>query len=176
MKSDSGMGSESTVPSATGASASMVPAGSTAEKHASIDEGSSMRKRSRRGTFEQLVDTSGNTTRDTSALDLVGTVEFHVKELEDEVKKTWAELEWKELELEVGVLHSSLDGAQNDRARPEGEVLSLTEATTFLKVKLKSEGPKAVAAYKASRGFELGLEKMRRVIFEFGYQVVLERL
>ncbi|RRT74791.1 hypothetical protein B296_00022001 [Ensete ventricosum] len=43
-------------------------------------------------------------------------------------------------------------------------------------VELKVEGPKAVAAYKASRGFESGLEKMGRVSYEFGYRVVLERL
>ncbi|RZS07084.1 hypothetical protein BHM03_00037870 [Ensete ventricosum] len=126
-------------------------------------------------SFEELMNKAGRSVG-LHFVNLIGTAEFHVKELEDEAKKTWAELEWKELELEVGVLRSSLDGAQNDRARLEGEVLSLTEATTFLKVKLKSGGPKAVAAYKASRGFELGLEKMRRVSYEFEYQVALERL
>ncbi|RRT41190.1 hypothetical protein B296_00057995 [Ensete ventricosum] len=34
----------------------------------------------------------------------------------------------------------------------------------------------AVAAYKASRGFESSLEKMGRVSYEFGYRVTLERL
>ncbi|RRT73961.1 hypothetical protein B296_00006330 [Ensete ventricosum] len=77
--------------------------------------------------------------------------------LEDEVKKTRAKLEslrnqQKELELEVGVLRSSLDGPRNDRAHLEGEVLSLTEAVAFFEAELKGEGPKVVAAYKASQG------------------------
>ncbi|RZR80318.1 hypothetical protein BHM03_00006316 [Ensete ventricosum] len=69
-----------------------------------------------------------------------------------------------------------LDEARNDRARLEGDVLSLTEAVTFLEAKLKAEGQKAVAAYKASRGFKSGLEKMGRVSYEFEYLVALERL
>ncbi|RWW81190.1 hypothetical protein BHE74_00010441 [Ensete ventricosum] len=51
--------------------------------------------------------------------ELVTASECRVKELEDEVKKSQAELEslknqQKELEQEVGVLRSSLDGARND--------------------------------------------------------------
>ncbi|RRT57013.1 hypothetical protein B296_00036623 [Ensete ventricosum] len=51
--------------------------------------------------------------------ELVTASEYRVKELEDEVKKSQAELEslmnqQKELEQEVGVLRSSLDGARND--------------------------------------------------------------
>ncbi|RWV92258.1 hypothetical protein GW17_00045384, partial [Ensete ventricosum] len=38
-----------------------------------------------------------------------------------------------------------------------------------------AEGPKAVAAYKASRGFESILEKMGRVSYEFGYRVALKQ-
>ncbi|RZS16639.1 hypothetical protein BHM03_00048661 [Ensete ventricosum] len=103
------------------------------------------------------------------------------KEWEDKAKKLWTELEslrnqQRELEQEVGVLRSSLDGARNDRARLEGDVLSLTEAAAFLEAELKAEGSKAVTAYKASRGFELGLEKMGRVSYEFEYRVALERL
>ncbi|RWW33504.1 hypothetical protein GW17_00001789 [Ensete ventricosum] len=82
----------------------------------------------------------------------------------------------RELEQEVGLLRSSLDGARNNRARLEGDVLSLNEAVVFLEVELKAEGQKAVVAYKASRGFESGLEKMGRVSYEFGYRVALERL
>ncbi|RWV85566.1 hypothetical protein GW17_00052635 [Ensete ventricosum] len=47
---------------------------------------------------------------------------------------------------------------------------------TLLKAELKAKGSKAVATYKASQGFELGLEKMGRVSYEFGYRVTLERL
>ncbi|RWV77369.1 hypothetical protein GW17_00061812, partial [Ensete ventricosum] len=47
---------------------------------------------------------------------------------------------------------------------------------TLLEVELKAEGPKAVAAHKASRGFESGLEKMGRVSYEFGYRVALKWL
>ncbi|RRT41715.1 hypothetical protein B296_00056905 [Ensete ventricosum] len=87
--------------------------------------------------------------------ELVAAVEHWVKELEDEAGKVRTELEflrnqWKELEQEVRVLRSSLDGARNDRARVEGDVLSLTKAVAFLEAKLKAEGLKAVAAYKAS--------------------------
>ncbi|RWW21846.1 hypothetical protein GW17_00013980 [Ensete ventricosum] len=81
-----------------------------------------------------------------------------------------------ELKQEAGVLCSSLDGARNDRARLEGDVLSLTEAAAFLEAELKVEGPKAMATYKVSRGFESGLERIGRVSYEFGYRVALERL
>ncbi|RZS02594.1 hypothetical protein BHM03_00032656 [Ensete ventricosum] len=60
--------------------------------------------------------------------------------------------------------------------RVEWDVLSLTEATTLLEAELKAERPKAVAAYKASLGFESGLEKMGRFIYKFRYRVALERL
>ncbi|RWW04033.1 hypothetical protein GW17_00032766 [Ensete ventricosum] len=82
--------------------------------------------------------------------DLVAIVESHVKELEGDVNKLRGS--WK------------------------GDVLSLTEAATLLETELKGEGAKAVAAYKASRGFESGLEKMGQVSCEFGYRVTLERL
>ncbi|RZR95146.1 hypothetical protein BHM03_00023978 [Ensete ventricosum] len=72
--------------------------------------------------------------------------------------------------------HRTLDGAQNDRARLEGDVLSLTEATALLEVELKAESQNAVAAYKASRRFESSLEKMGNVSYEFRYRVTLERL
>ncbi|RRT52141.1 hypothetical protein B296_00027126 [Ensete ventricosum] len=62
-----------------------------------------------------------------------------------------------------------LDGARDDRARLEGDILSLIEAATFLKTELKAEGQKAVAAYKASQGFKSDLEKMGRISYEFGY-------
>ncbi|RZS15381.1 hypothetical protein BHM03_00047219 [Ensete ventricosum] len=64
----------------------------------------------------------------------------------------------------------------NRAGKSTGDVLSLTKATAFLKAELKAEGQKAIATYKASRGFESGLEKMGRVSYEFGYRVALERL
>ncbi|RZR87470.1 hypothetical protein BHM03_00014910 [Ensete ventricosum] len=308
MKFDGGASSGSVVPSVTCASASVVDVGSTAEKRPSIDEGSSLRKRSKRATPKQLVDTSGSTirvppekgkelveleetpergytirelcevedwvgadkyfasimtrlktiegedslvprwsaisrssqvwtegplsreylrgalhpalakqvcecsseelmnkagksavwfgtsTREFLALraankglklgasqNLVVVAELHAKGLEKDVNKLRAELESlnnqrRDMEQEVGVLRSSLDGARNDRARLEGDVLSLIEAPTLLEVELKAEGPKAVAAHKASRGFESGLEKMGRVSYEFGYRVALKWL
>ncbi|RWW37298.1 hypothetical protein BHE74_00057613 [Ensete ventricosum] len=113
--------------------------------------------------------------------ELVATTKRRAKELEGEVEKMQTKLEslrsqQRELEQEVGLLRSSLDGARNDRARLEGDVLSLTEATVFLETELKAEGQKAMAAYKASQGFESGLEKMGTVSYEFGYQVALKRL
>ncbi|RRT52308.1 hypothetical protein B296_00031308 [Ensete ventricosum] len=97
--------------------------------------------------------------------DLVVVIEFHAKGLEEDVKKLRAELESlknqrRGLEGEVEVLCSSLDRARDDRARLDGDVLSLIEAASLLEVELKAEEPKAVATYKASRGFESGLEKM----------------
>ncbi|RWW67795.1 hypothetical protein BHE74_00024722 [Ensete ventricosum] len=77
----------------------------------------------------------------------------------------------RELEQEIGLLRSSLDGAHL-----EGDVFSLTEVAAFLEAELKTEGQKVVATYKASRGFKSGLEKMGRVSYEFGYRVALERL
>ncbi|RRT69108.1 hypothetical protein B296_00026524 [Ensete ventricosum] len=112
---------------------------------------------------------------------LVGMIWLRVKELEEGANKLRAKPESlksqrRDLEQEVRVLRPSLDEARNDRARLEGDVLSLTEAMTLLKAELKAKGPRAVAAYKASRGFESGLEKMGRVSYEFGYRVALERL
>ncbi|RWW44397.1 hypothetical protein BHE74_00049846 [Ensete ventricosum] len=97
--------------------------------------------------------------------ELAATVERRVKEMEVEFERMQAELEshrsqCRELEQEVKLLRSSLDGARNDRARLEDDV----------------DDQKAVGAYKASRGFESGLEKMGRVSYEFRYRVVLERL
>ncbi|RRT62488.1 hypothetical protein B296_00011052 [Ensete ventricosum] len=113
--------------------------------------------------------------------ELLAATEHRLKEYEDEAKKLQVELESlrnqrRDLEQEVGVLRSNLDGARNDQAHLEGDVLSLTEAATFLKAELKSEGPKAVTAYKASQGFELSLKKIGRVSYEYGYWVALERL
>ncbi|RWW74970.1 hypothetical protein BHE74_00017031 [Ensete ventricosum] len=106
-------------------------------------------------------------------------VELRAKGLEEDINNLRTELESlrnkrKELEQEVRVMCSILDEARNDRACLEGDVLSLTKAVALLEVELTAEGPKAVAAYKASRGFESGLEKMGRVKYEFRYQVTLE--
>ncbi|RWW48196.1 hypothetical protein BHE74_00045746 [Ensete ventricosum] len=113
--------------------------------------------------------------------ELVAAAERRAKELEGKVEKMWTKLESlrsqrREFEQEVGLLRSSLDGARDDQARLEGDVLSLTEVVAFLEAKLKAEGQKVVAAYKASRGFESGLEKIGRVSYEFRYWVVLEQL
>ncbi|RWW58207.1 hypothetical protein BHE74_00034956 [Ensete ventricosum] len=53
--------------------------------------------------------------------------------------------------------------------------MSLTEAVVLLETELKVEDLKVVTSYKASQGFESGLEKMGRISYEFGYRVVLER-
>ncbi|RRT60276.1 hypothetical protein B296_00012879 [Ensete ventricosum] len=160
MKSGDGAGSGSTVPLAMGVSASVVAVGSTAEKRVNIDEGWSLRKCSRRGAFEQLMDASRSTTR--------VPIEKGKESVETEeaperrnVNKLRAELEslknrWRELDQEVRVLHSNLDGARNDWVRLEGDVLSLTEATILL----EAEGLRAVAAYKMSRGFKSGFERL----------------
>ncbi|RWW73863.1 hypothetical protein BHE74_00018224 [Ensete ventricosum] len=94
--------------------------------------------------------------------ELVAATERRAKELEETVEKLRAELEslrsqWKNLEQEVRIMLSSLDGAQDDWARLEGDVLSVTEAMTLLEAKLKVERPKVVASYTASGGFESSL-------------------
>ncbi|RRT41867.1 hypothetical protein B296_00044005 [Ensete ventricosum] len=76
--------------------------------------------------------------------ELVAATEWQAKELEGEVEKIQTKLvslrsQRRELEQEVGLLRSSLDGAQNDQARLEGDFLSLTEAVAFLEVELKDE-------------------------------------
>ncbi|RWW20104.1 hypothetical protein GW17_00015803 [Ensete ventricosum] len=53
--------------------------------------------------------------------------------------------------------------------------MSLTEAVVLLETELKVEDLKVVTSYKASQGFESGLEKMGRISYEFGYRAVLER-
>ncbi|RRT34312.1 hypothetical protein B296_00040024 [Ensete ventricosum] len=88
--------------------------------------------------------------------ELVTAAEFRVKGLEEDIKKLQVELESvknqrRELEQEAGVLRSSLDGAQNDRARLEGDVLSLTEVVALLEAELKAEGPRVVALQGVSR-------------------------
>ncbi|RRT35243.1 hypothetical protein B296_00039447 [Ensete ventricosum] len=67
-----------------------------------------------------------------------------------------AERQVKELEAEIERMRTELESLRSQRREFEQE--------------------KVVAAYKASRGFESSLEKMGRVSYEFGYQVVLERL
>ncbi|RRT40596.1 hypothetical protein B296_00038656 [Ensete ventricosum] len=84
--------------------------------------------------------------------------EHRAKELQDDVDKLRGELEssehrHKDLEQEVDTMHTSLQGARDDWARLKDDVLSLTEVATLLETELKAEGPKAMAAYKASRGF-----------------------
>ncbi|RWV86838.1 hypothetical protein GW17_00051226 [Ensete ventricosum] len=84
--------------------------------------------------------------------------EHRAKELQDDVDKLRGELEssehrHKDLEQEVDTMHTNLQGARDDWARLKDDVLSLTEVATLLETELKAEGPKAMAAYKASRGF-----------------------
>ncbi|RZR95387.1 hypothetical protein BHM03_00024237 [Ensete ventricosum] len=82
--------------------------------------------------------------------ELVTVAEHRAKELDDEVKKMQTELE----------------SLRSQRRELEQEV-GLLHST---------EGPKAMVAYKVSRGFESSLEKIRRISYEFGYWVALERL
>ncbi|RWW83405.1 hypothetical protein BHE74_00008092, partial [Ensete ventricosum] len=72
----------------------------------------------------------------------------------------------------VAAVKFCLNGLEEDvnklgaRGRSQSPTLQLGQGS----------GPKAVAAYKMSRGFESGLEKMGRVSYEFGYRMTLERL
>ncbi|RWW12291.1 hypothetical protein GW17_00024051 [Ensete ventricosum] len=81
------------------------------------------------------------------------------KELKDSVGQELAaatERQVKELEAEIERMRTELESLRSQRREFEQE--------------------KVVAAYKASRGFESGLEKMGKVSYEFGYRVVLEQL
>ncbi|RZS17254.1 hypothetical protein BHM03_00049377 [Ensete ventricosum] len=85
---------------------------------------------------EELMNRVGNVGQE-----LAGAAERQVKEMEAEIERMRTELESlrsqrREFEQEVGLLCSSLDGAWNDRACLEGDVLSLTLAATFLKAEL----------------------------------------
>ncbi|RRT72195.1 hypothetical protein B296_00010328 [Ensete ventricosum] len=82
----------------------------------------------------------------------------------------------KDLEQEISILHSSLDGARDDRARLEGDVLSLTKAVALLEAELKAEGPKAVAIYNASEGSSRASRRWGQISYEFRYRVALEWL
>ncbi|RWW01854.1 hypothetical protein GW17_00035081 [Ensete ventricosum] len=64
-------------------------------------------------------------------------------------------------------LESGLSSRRAQLVDPRSGQLK-TEAMTLLEAELKDEGAKAVVAYKASRGFESGLEKMGWVSYEFG--------
>ncbi|RZR75203.1 hypothetical protein BHM03_00051808 [Ensete ventricosum] len=177
---------------------SLAPGGdveaSTVEKCPSSEARAGLRKRLLKAATEQPVDTSGSTEKTFvdkgkgiveleevpergGALHPILTKQVYECSSEELMNHAGKSAVWpaKELEQEVGLLHSSLDGARNDRARLEGDVLLVIEAAAFLEVELKAEGPKAVAAYKASRGFESILEKMGRVSYEFGYRVALKQ-
>ncbi|RRT61127.1 hypothetical protein B296_00034024 [Ensete ventricosum] len=201
MKSDNGAISGSMVPSTISASTIVDVTSSMVEKLPSTDEGASLGKRSRKVTPEQPTDASGSTTRAPAKKgnesmevdeapergytirDLCEGLHFVIaecraKKLEEHVEKLRAKLEslknqQKGLNQEVGILRSSYNGARDYRVRLEGDVLSLTEATMLLEVELKVKGPKAVDAFKVSRGFKSGLEKMGQDNYEFGHRVVL---
>ncbi|RWW53536.1 hypothetical protein BHE74_00039975 [Ensete ventricosum] len=201
MKSGGGVGSGSTIPSAANAPATVDVGAPMVEKRPSTGEGASLRKHPRRTASEQPANASGSTAR-TPAEKGKGVVEleeapewgYTIRELCEVEDRAGSDKYFASIMmrrkcvdsedplvssnriLEARVLDSSLDEVRNDRARLEGEVLSLIEASTFLEVELKGEGSKAVAAYKAYRRFELGLGKMGRVSYEFGYRVALERL
>ncbi|RZR92463.1 hypothetical protein BHM03_00020755 [Ensete ventricosum] len=66
----------------------------------------------------------------------------------------------KELEAEI-------ERMRLNWSRSEASGGNLTKKSGFSE--LKAEGQKAVATYKASRGFESDLKKMGRVSYEFGY-------
>ncbi|RRT38341.1 hypothetical protein B296_00042127 [Ensete ventricosum] len=97
--------------------------------------------------------------------EVVAATEQGAKELQANIDQLRAELEsskrlHKDLKQEVDTMHASLQGAQDDRARLEEDVLSLTEALALLEAKLKAKGLKVLIAYKASRRFKSGLKKM----------------
>ncbi|RRT80989.1 hypothetical protein B296_00022884 [Ensete ventricosum] len=80
----------------------------------------------------------------------------------------------KELKASIG---QELAAAAEQRAKGlEVKIERMRTELESLRTELKAEGPKTVAAYKASLGFESGLEKNGRVSYEFGYRVTFEQL
>ncbi|RRT70293.1 hypothetical protein B296_00029265 [Ensete ventricosum] len=49
-----------------------------------------------------------------------------------------------------------------------------TRDVEALRTELQSIGAKAITEYKMSRGFELDMERIGRVTYEFGYRVALK--
>ncbi|RWW35688.1 hypothetical protein BHE74_00059349 [Ensete ventricosum] len=201
MKSGSRAGSGSVVPSTTSASTTVNITSSMAEKHPRVDERESLKKRGKKATPEQPADASGSTTRAPTEKgkrsmeiedapergytirdlceveDLAGADKYFASimtqlktaEGEDPLVPRWSAISglpqvWTEGPLAGEYLRGALH-----------PVLA-KQVTTLLKAELKAKGSKAVATYKASQGFELGLEKMGQVSYEFGYRVTLERL
>ncbi|RZR96744.1 hypothetical protein BHM03_00025798 [Ensete ventricosum] len=150
IKFDGGAGSGSAVPSATGASASIVAVGSTTKKRPSVDEGLSLRKRNKRGTSEQITYALGSTTR-----------------VPAEKGKELVELK----EAPEGGIPS-----ESCVSPPRGGCVVVYKGGGTSRGQAEAEGLKAVTAYKASREFESSLKQMGRVSYEFGYRVALEQL
>ncbi|RWW61474.1 hypothetical protein BHE74_00031460 [Ensete ventricosum] len=180
MKSDDKVGSGSAAPSAANTPAVGDAGASTAEKRPSSGVGAGLRKRLWKVAAEQPADASGSTARTPTDKgkgmveleDVPEQGEYLHGALHPTLAKHVYEFSSEELMNRAG----NLDGARNNPAHLENDVLSLTEVVAFLKAELKAEGQKAVAAYKASEGFESGLKKMGRVSYEFGYRMALERL
>ncbi|RZR74083.1 hypothetical protein BHM03_00031752 [Ensete ventricosum] len=72
----------------------------------------------------------------------------------------------------LGVSQSQLKDVRARGRRMEDELLNLTRNTEALKVDLPKE---AVADYKKSVGFKMGLVRTGQVSYEYGYQVALAR-
>ncbi|RWV93591.1 hypothetical protein GW17_00043952 [Ensete ventricosum] len=107
-------------------------------------------------------------------------VEKQATELQSEVKWLKAELgtseqHRKDLELVVNSVDAELLEVRDSRHRLEDEILSLTKNVELLQSELKAEGGKVMTKYKASSGFQVELEKMGQVTYEFRYWAVLER-
>ncbi|RWW82283.1 hypothetical protein BHE74_00009261 [Ensete ventricosum] len=140
MKSNSVKGSGSAVPSTTDASGSVVVVGFVAEKRPSIDERSSLRKRSMRETSEQPADASGSTTRvpvekgkEPVVIEEAPERGYTLHELCEAANKEFkhqagqdsvatAILRVKELEGDVDRLRAELESLKNQRMRLEEEV------------------------------------------------------
>ncbi|RWW75087.1 hypothetical protein BHE74_00016914 [Ensete ventricosum] len=103
---------------------------------------------------------------------VVEAVEKQATELQSEVKWLKAELgtseqHRKDLELVVNSVDAELLEVRDSRHRLEDEILSLTKNVELLQSELKAEGGKVMTKYKASSGFQVELEKMGQVGFNW---------
>ncbi|RRT62365.1 hypothetical protein B296_00041110 [Ensete ventricosum] len=83
------------------------------------------------------------------------------------------------LEIEVDNYHvdlvdsrEQLKEVQADRRTLEDELLKMTSTMEKLKVELPAE---AIAEYKKSTSFKMGLVRTGQVLYEYGYRVALAR-
>ncbi|RRT76039.1 hypothetical protein B296_00030627 [Ensete ventricosum] len=112
--------------------------------------------------------------------------EKRVIDLEAEVKRLKAEAQClkvaledteqccQTLEQEAERSQGEMEDLRSTRHRLDDEVLKLARDIEALQTELQSVGAKEIVEYKMFQGFELGIERIRHITYEFRYRLVLE--